>query len=51
MFTKWNTVVCNNPNGNKDACNAKQCNQTYVDNYAACQCRRSLEQFYEVKTT
>ncbi|KAF9319309.1 hypothetical protein BG003_009390 [Podila horticola] len=40
-------LVCNNPNANKEACNAKQCNQSYIDNYAACQCRRSPDQFYE----
>ncbi|KAG0040467.1 hypothetical protein BGZ82_002551 [Podila clonocystis] len=40
-------LICNNPNVNRESCNAKQCNQTYVDNYAACQCRRSPEQFYE----
>lgn len=28
-------------------CNAKQCNQPYIDNYAACQCRRSATLFYE----
>ncbi|KAG0092864.1 hypothetical protein BGZ93_010394 [Podila epicladia] len=38
---------CNNPTLNKDECNAKQCNQAYIDNYAACQCRRNPEQFYE----
>ncbi|KAK3841719.1 MAG: hypothetical protein J3R72DRAFT_524252 [Linnemannia gamsii] len=40
-------LVCNNPNVNKDACNAKQCNQAYIDNYSACQCRRSPNMFYE----
>ncbi|KAG0340254.1 hypothetical protein BG000_000326 [Podila horticola] len=40
-------LVCNNPNANKEACNAKQCNQSYIDNYAACQCRRNPDQFYE----
>ncbi|KAF8932777.1 hypothetical protein BGZ52_009389 [Haplosporangium bisporale] len=40
-------LFCNNPNVNRDACNAKQCNQIYIDNYAACQCHRSPEQFYE----
>ncbi|KAG0273909.1 hypothetical protein BGZ95_010281 [Linnemannia exigua] len=40
-------LICNNPNVNKDACNAKQCNQQYIDNYAACQCRRSPNMFYE----
>ncbi|KAG0362939.1 hypothetical protein BG005_003477 [Podila minutissima] len=40
-------LVCNNPNLNREECNAKQCNQTYIDNYAVCQCRRYPEQFYE----
>ncbi|GJJ73707.1 hypothetical protein EMPS_06065 [Entomortierella parvispora] len=39
-------LVCYNPKVNKDECNKKQCNQPYVDNYAACQCRRSTTQFY-----
>ncbi|KAF9920501.1 hypothetical protein FBU30_009678 [Linnemannia zychae] len=40
-------LVCNNPNVNKEACNVKQCNQKYIDDYSACQCRRSPTQFYE----
>ncbi|KAK3830388.1 MAG: hypothetical protein JOS17DRAFT_829451 [Linnemannia elongata] len=40
-------LVCNNPNVNKDACNSKQCNQAYIDNYSACQCRRSPNMFYQ----
>ncbi|KAF9100734.1 hypothetical protein BGX27_000266 [Mortierella sp. AM989] len=40
-------LVCYNPKLNIGPCNAKQCNQPYIDNYAACQCRRSVEQFYE----
>ncbi|KAF9900649.1 hypothetical protein EC991_007054 [Linnemannia zychae] len=40
-------LICNNPNVNKEACNAKQCNQQYIDNYSACQCRRSPNMFYE----
>jgi len=42
-------VVCYNPNVNKEACNAKQCNQQYINNYAACQCRRVTMNFYQVK--
>lgn len=41
-------VVCNNPNVNRDACNAKQCNQTYINNYSDCQCRRDSTNFYQV---
>ncbi|KAG9069716.1 hypothetical protein KI688_009038 [Linnemannia hyalina] len=40
-------LVCSNPNVNKDVCNAKQCNQAYIDNYSACQCLRSPNMFYE----
>ncbi|KAF8941329.1 hypothetical protein BGZ58_010770 [Dissophora ornata] len=40
-------LICSNPNVNVDSCNAKQCNQAYIDNYAACQCRRSATGFYE----
>ncbi|KAG0369819.1 hypothetical protein BGX24_002270 [Mortierella sp. AD032] len=40
-------LTCNNPSVNVVACNEKQCNQTYIDNYAACQCRRSPTLFYE----
>ncbi|KAG0057767.1 hypothetical protein BGZ83_003665 [Gryganskiella cystojenkinii] len=40
-------LVCYNPKLNKDACNEKQCNQPYIDNYAACQCRRSMTEFFE----
>ncbi|KAF9426350.1 hypothetical protein BGZ94_006644 [Podila epigama] len=40
-------LVCNNPKVNIAECNARQCTQAYVDNYAICQCRRSPEQFYE----
>lgn len=40
-------VICSNPNVNAAACNEKQCTQTYIDNYAACQCRRSPTLFYE----
>lgn len=40
-------VLCSNPNVNVAACNEKQCTQTYIDNYAACQCRRSPTLFYE----
>ncbi|KAG0275093.1 hypothetical protein BGZ95_009192 [Linnemannia exigua] len=40
-------LTCNNPNVNVVACNEKQCSQTYIDNYAACQCRRSPTLFYE----
>ncbi|KAG0244732.1 hypothetical protein B0O80DRAFT_510119 [Mortierella sp. GBAus27b] len=40
-------LICNNPQVNVDVCNAKQCNQVYIDNYSACQCRRSATMFYE----
>ncbi|KAF8963326.1 hypothetical protein BGZ46_001010 [Entomortierella lignicola] len=40
-------LVCNDPKVNVDVCNAKQCNQAYVDFYAACQCRRTTEEFYQ----
>ncbi|KAF9082659.1 hypothetical protein BGX23_012226 [Mortierella sp. AD031] len=40
-------LICNKPNVNKDVCNARQCSQAYIDNYAACQCRRSPNMFYE----
>ncbi|KAG0051507.1 hypothetical protein BGZ83_003628 [Gryganskiella cystojenkinii] len=40
-------LICNNPNVNVSACNDRQCNQTYINNYSACQCRRSSTQFYE----
>ncbi|KAF9547447.1 hypothetical protein EC957_008457 [Mortierella hygrophila] len=40
-------LLCSNPKVNVAACNEKQCNQTYIDNYAACQCRRSPTLFYE----
>ncbi|KAG0277728.1 hypothetical protein BGZ96_002732 [Linnemannia gamsii] len=40
-------LICSNPIVNVDPCNEKQCNQPYIDNYAACQCRRSATLFYE----
>ncbi|KAF9118454.1 hypothetical protein BGW39_001165 [Mortierella sp. 14UC] len=40
-------MTCNNSNVNVVSCNEKQCNQPYIDNYAACKCRRSLTLFYE----
>ncbi|KAF9149477.1 hypothetical protein BG015_008736 [Linnemannia schmuckeri] len=40
-------LTCSNPNVNVAACNEKQCTQPYIDNYAACQCRRSPTLFYE----
>ncbi|KAG0092268.1 hypothetical protein BGZ93_008387 [Podila epicladia] len=40
-------LKCNNPLVNVQECNAKQCIQSYIDNYAACQCRRSPNNFYE----
>ncbi|KAG0021016.1 hypothetical protein BGZ82_011444 [Podila clonocystis] len=40
-------LVCNNPQVNVKECNAKQCIQSYIDNYSACQCRRSPNNFYE----
>ncbi|KAK3819851.1 MAG: hypothetical protein J3Q66DRAFT_386886 [Benniella sp.] len=40
-------LICNNPQVNVEACNARQCNQPYIDNYSACQCRRSSTMFYE----
>ncbi|KAG9065598.1 hypothetical protein KI688_001887 [Linnemannia hyalina] len=40
-------LLCSNPKVNVAACNEKQCTQTYIDNYAACQCRRSPTLFYE----
>ncbi|KAF8937644.1 hypothetical protein BGZ47_008936 [Haplosporangium gracile] len=40
-------LTCSNPNVNVAACNEKQCTQLYIDNYAACQCRRSPTLFYE----
>ncbi|KAF9301798.1 hypothetical protein BGZ74_006245 [Mortierella antarctica] len=40
-------LTCNNPEVNVKECNVKQCIQSYIDNYAACQCRRSPNQFYE----
>ncbi|KAG9071012.1 hypothetical protein KI688_008555 [Linnemannia hyalina] len=40
-------LVCYNPDLNKDACNAKQCYQQYIDDYAVCQCRRTTSNFYE----
>jgi hypothetical protein len=42
-------VICDNPNVNIEACNEVQCNQSYIDNYAACQCLRSRTEFYEVR--
>ncbi|KAF9351780.1 hypothetical protein BGX26_010250 [Mortierella sp. AD094] len=39
-------LLCNNPKVNVEECNAKQCGQTYIDNYSACQCRRSATDFY-----
>ncbi|KAF9290726.1 hypothetical protein BGZ68_006259 [Mortierella alpina] len=38
---------CDNPRFNVDQCNAKQCTQQYVDNYAACQCRRNRTDFFQ----
>ncbi|KAI8360155.1 hypothetical protein B0O80DRAFT_422798 [Mortierella sp. GBAus27b] len=40
-------LICDNPNVNIEACNEVQCNQPYIDNYAACQCLRSRTEFYE----
>ncbi|KAF9421046.1 hypothetical protein BGZ94_008955, partial [Podila epigama] len=40
-------LVCYNPQLNVKECNEKQCNQSYVDYYAACQCRRITIDFYE----
>ncbi|CAO3563682.1 unnamed protein product [Mortierella alpina] len=40
-------LVCYNPKLFVEQCNEKQCNQPYIDNYAACQCRRSTTDFYE----
>ncbi|KAG0034987.1 hypothetical protein BGZ81_001936 [Podila clonocystis] len=40
-------LVCYNPRLNVKKCNEKQCNQQYVDYYAACQCRRITIDFYE----
>ncbi|KAF8930800.1 hypothetical protein EDD21DRAFT_135178 [Dissophora ornata] len=40
-------LTCSDPNINKDECNAKQCNQSYIDNYAACQCSDDATAFYE----
>ncbi|KAG0329241.1 hypothetical protein BG004_002368 [Podila humilis] len=40
-------LVCSNPLVNKNECNAKQCNQPYIDNYAACQCRGNPNSFFE----
>ncbi|KAI1315807.1 hypothetical protein EDD11_000302 [Mortierella claussenii] len=38
-------LICHNSNVNAEACNAKQCTQTYIDNYAACQCHHSTTDF------
>ncbi|KAF9584246.1 hypothetical protein BGW38_007090 [Lunasporangiospora selenospora] len=40
-------LVCNNPNVNVQECNARQCNQDYINNYAACMCRRNRDTFFE----
>ncbi|GJJ69437.1 hypothetical protein EMPS_01783 [Entomortierella parvispora] len=40
-------LVCNNPKVNVNECNAKQCNQTYINNYSDCQCRSNPNMFYE----
>ncbi|ORZ11286.1 hypothetical protein BCR41DRAFT_387743 [Lobosporangium transversale] len=40
-------LVCTNPKVNIEPCNEKQCTQTYVNDYSACQCRRSSTGFYE----
>ncbi|KAF9385001.1 hypothetical protein CPC16_008168 [Podila verticillata] len=40
-------LVCSNPKNNVQECNAKQCNQAYIDNYSACQCVHSSNNFYE----
>ncbi|KAF9582087.1 hypothetical protein BGW38_000669 [Lunasporangiospora selenospora] len=40
-------LVCYDPSRNVQECNAKQCNQPYIDNYSTCQCRRSMTDFYE----
>ncbi|KAG0334201.1 hypothetical protein BG000_008514 [Podila horticola] len=40
-------LVCTDPKNNIQECNAKQCIQSYIDNYSACQCRRSANNFYE----
>ncbi|KAF9371170.1 hypothetical protein CPB97_002191 [Podila verticillata] len=40
-------LACNDPKVNVQECNAKQCIQTYIDNYSACQCARSSDNFYE----
>ncbi|KAF9989193.1 hypothetical protein BGZ75_007218 [Mortierella antarctica] len=40
-------LTCDNPKLFIVPCNAKQCNQPYVDNYAACQCRRNRTDFFQ----
>ncbi|KAI9234120.1 MAG: hypothetical protein BYD32DRAFT_424254 [Podila humilis] len=40
-------LVCFNPHLNVKECNEKQCNQPYIDYYAACQCRHITVGFYE----
>ncbi|KAI1317987.1 hypothetical protein EDD11_007370 [Mortierella claussenii] len=40
-------LVCYDPKRNTKECNEKQCNQPYIDDYASCQCRSSVSQFYE----
>ncbi|KAF9935300.1 hypothetical protein FBU30_004875 [Linnemannia zychae] len=40
-------LTCSNPNVNVEGCNERQCSQAYIDNYAACQCRRSRTLLYE----
>ncbi|CAO3564687.1 unnamed protein product [Mortierella alpina] len=40
-------LTCDNPKLSIVPCNAKQCNQPYVDNYAACQCRRNRTDFFQ----
>ncbi|KAF9196151.1 hypothetical protein BGZ50_001847 [Haplosporangium sp. Z 11] len=39
-------LTCSNTDVNAQ-CNDKQCNQPYIDNYAACQCRSSPENFFD----
>ncbi|KAG0214670.1 hypothetical protein BGX28_001708 [Mortierella sp. GBA30] len=43
-------LVCHDPKVFVDLCNQKQCSQNYIDNYAACQCRRNMSDFYEASS-
>ncbi|KAG0208864.1 hypothetical protein BGX28_000263 [Mortierella sp. GBA30] len=40
-------LICNNPSISVEQCNAKQCNQGYINDYASCQCRRNRTEFYQ----